>query len=223
MTLMRELFSQSPFEPLRHHMAKVMECVDLVRPMFEAVRDGNHQELESIADRVFKTEHEADLIKDDIRKTIPKRFILPVFRGDLLAYLKQQDDMADSAEDVAVLLNLKKLALPAELTDLTFEYVDSVMLVCGKAQRIADHLPVLVEHDLEGADVERALELVADLEKSEWMSDRTQFKLSKRLFEIEDSLKPTDVFLWFRVFGELGGLADHAEKTGERLRRMLSS
>ena len=34
----RELFSESPFEPLRQHMDKVKEAVDLVLPMFERVR-----------------------------------------------------------------------------------------------------------------------------------------------------------------------------------------
>jgi predicted phosphate transport protein (TIGR00153 family) len=223
MSLIREMFTRSPFEPLRHHMAKVMECVDLVVPMFESVRDGRHDELDRLANKVFKTEHEADLIKDEIRRSIPKQFFLPVYRGDLLAYLKQQDDMADSVEDVAVLMSIKRIALPAEISSSSFEYVESVVTVCRKARKIADFLPRLVEKGLEGNVVQDALAMVADLEKSEWISDRQQFSVSKELFALDDRLKATDIFLWFRVFGELGQLANHAEKAGERLRRMLST
>jgi uncharacterized protein Yka (UPF0111/DUF47 family) len=43
------LFEQSPFEPLLHHYDKVRECVDLVRPMFEAVRDEKYDVLEKLA------------------------------------------------------------------------------------------------------------------------------------------------------------------------------
>ena len=86
-----------------------MECVKFVKPMFEAVRDGQYDGLQEIAKQVFKAEHEADIVKDEIRRTIPKRFFLPVYRGDLLGYLKLQDDMADSVEDVAVLLTIKNL------------------------------------------------------------------------------------------------------------------
>ena len=84
MGLIDELFQQSPFEPLLHHLKKVRECVTLVRPMFEAVRDQNGERLEELVKRVFKTEHEADNIKDEIRQVIPRSFFLPVYRGDLL-------------------------------------------------------------------------------------------------------------------------------------------
>ena len=145
MSLIRDLFRASPFEPLRYHMKKVMECVAFVSPMFEAVRDGNYSELQEIARKVFKVEHEADIIKDDIRQTIPKRFFLPIYRGDLLGYLKLQDDMADSVEDIAVLMTIKNLTLPGPMIEPTFEYVAKVENVCGQTRAIADYLPTLVE------------------------------------------------------------------------------
>ena len=223
MSFIKNLFRESPFEPLRHHMSTVMECVAFVKPMFEAVRDEKFDDLEKIVKKVFKVEHKADIIKDDIRQTIPKRFFLPVYRGDLLGYLKLQDDMADSVEDIAALLTMKQLSLPDELVQSTFEYLEKVVGVCHKSLAIADYLPTLAESDMGGAEAEHALELVAAVEKAEWEADRLQYKLSKKLFELEDSIRPTDLFLWFRVFGEVGQLANFAEKTGDRLRRMLAN
>ncbi len=223
MSMIRDLFRESPFEPLRYHMKSVMDCVSLVRPMFEAVRDGKYDELQALAKKTFKAEHQADLIKDDIRQTIPKRFFLPVYRGDLLGYVKLQDDMADSAEDVAVLLTLKNLELPPTLVEGTFEYVDKVVDVCRQTSALADYLPTLVEGDMVGTEAERALAMVAAVEKAEWEADRLQYSVSQALFALEDELKATDLLLWFRVFGELGQLANSAEKTGDRLRRMLST
>ena len=223
MSLIRDLFRTSPFEPLRYHMKKVMECVAFVGPMFEAVRDKNYSGLQDIARKVFKVEHEADIIKDEIRQTIPKRFFLPIYRGDLLGYLKLQDDMADSVEDIAVLLTIKNLTLPESMIDPTFEYVAKVENVCGQTHAIADYLPTLVEGDLTGAEAARALEMVAQVEKAEWEADRLQYTLSQKLFALEDEIKPTDILLWFRILGELGQLANFAEKTGDRLRRMLST
>ncbi len=223
MSLVRDLFRESPFEPLRYHMKKVMECVAFVRPMFESVRAGDYSALNEIARKVFKTEHEADIIKDEIRQTIPKRFVLPIYRGDLLGYLKLQDDMADSAEDLAVLLTIKKLALPTKLMEPTFEYLAMVEEVCRQTHAIADYLPTLVAGDLTGKEAERALEMVAEVDKAEWETDRLQYTLSQKLFALEDEIKPTDVLLWFRILGELGQLANFAEKSGDRLRRMLST
>lgn len=223
MPLIQDLFRQSPFEPLRYHLKTVMECVDFVQPMFEAVRDVRYDDLTDLAKKVFKVEHEADIIKDDIRQVIPKRFFLPVYRGDLLGYLKLQDDMADSVEDIAVLLTIKKLELPAVLTDTVFEYLAKTVEVCKGTREIGDFLPMLVEGDMVGAEAEKALAMVARLDKTEWEADRLQYTLSQRLFALEDEMRPTDLMLWFRIFGELGQLANFAEKTGDRLRRMLAT
>ena len=223
MSLIESLFRESPFEPLRHHMKTVIECVRYVRPMFEAVRDENYDALNDIARKIFKVEHEADMIKDEIRQAIPKRFFLPIYRGDLLGYLKMQDDMADSVEDVAVLLTIKRLKLHERLGDATLEYTDKVVEVCHGTVTIADYLPTLVAGDMAGAEAEHALKLVAALDKAEWEADRLQATVSQSLFSLEDELKATDIFLWFKIFGELGQLANSAEKTGDRLRRMLAS
>lgn len=223
MSSIKDLFRESPFEPLRHHMKMVMECVAFVRPMFEAVRDRRYDELQELANKVFKVEHEADVIKDDIRQTIPKRFFLPVYRGDLLGYLKLQDDMADSAEDIAVLLTIKNLLLLEPLVDPTFEYVDKVNDVCRQTRAITDYFPTLVEGDMVGDEAERALSMVAAVEKAEWEADRLQYAVSQKLFALEEKMKATDILLWFRIYGELGQLANFAEKTGDRLRRMLST
>lgn len=223
MSKIKDLFRASPFEPLRYHMETVMQCVSFVQPMFEAVRDRRYEELQELAKQVFKVEHEADIIKDDIRRTIPKRFFLPVYRGDLLGYVKLQDDMADAAEDLAVLLTIKNLVLPTPLVELTFEYVAKVHDVCRRTSEIADYLPTLVEGDMVGDEAEQALSMVAAVEKGEWEADRLQYTLSQKLFALEDEMKPTDILLWFRIFGELGQLANFAEKTGDRLRRMLST
>ncbi len=223
MSMIKDLFRESPFEPLRYHMKAVMECVGFLRPMFEAVRDARHDDVRGLAKGVFKAEHEADMIKDDIRRTIPKRFFLPVYRGDLLGYIKLQDDMADSVEDVAVLLTIKDLVLPPALVDLTFEYVTKVEEVCQGTRAISEYFPTLVEGDMVGAEAEKALAMVAGIERCEWEADRLQYQLSRDLFAQEEVMKATDIFLWFRVYGELGQLANFAEKTGDRLRRMLST
>lgn len=222
MSKIAELFHQSPFEPLRHHMDKVMECVSQVKPMFEHVGTGDFEGLEQLAKTIFKVEHEADLIKDEIRQVIPKSFFLPVYRGDLLGYLALQDSMADSVEDTAFLLTIKKLELPPELRDLLFKYVEKIVWAAEKAYDVSKELTVLVEERFKGEEVEQVLKMVATVEKAEWEADRTQYELSKELFALEDELRATDIMLWFRIFAVLGELADHAEKSAARVRRMLA-
>ena len=213
---------QSPFKPLAKHMERVRACVDLVLPMFECARTGDSDRLKELTQKVFKAEHEADQVKQEIRRTIPKAFSLPVFRGDLLALVHVQDDMADTAEDLAVQLTIKQLKLPEALADEALEYVHQVLTVCEKLYEATSWLKELAESDFGGRPAEHVLEIARQAEHEEWVADKMQYKLAQQLFALEDELKPTDIFLWSAIFQNLGALANHADKTAERLRRMLA-
>lgn len=222
MSIVPKLFEKSPFEPLLHHLQKVRECVTLVRPLLEAVRDADYEGLDRLKDRVFKTEHQADIIKDEIRQVIPRSFFLPVFRGDLLGYLKLQDNMADSVEDVAILLTIKKLEMPAKLTDEIFAYADTTLRACDKSYEMNERLRDLVARGFHADQASDMFDMIRAVEKAEWEADKAQYHLSQSLFALEDEIRVTDLMLWWRVFLELGRLANAAEKTADRLRRMLS-
>ena len=214
-------FAEAPFGPLGEHMAQVKQCVTLVEPMFECVRDRKYEELKELSSQVFKREHKADVIKDEIRRSMPRMFSLPIYRGDLLSYLKLQDDMADAVEDIAVVLMIKHLALPAALVDDVTVYVKCVLDVCEFLFKCTDQLSDLTERDFRGPKGREILRLVAEAEHAEWEADKAQFALAQKLFALDDEMKATDIFLWSNCFQQLGKLANHADKTAERLRRML--
>jgi len=213
---------QSPFVPLAEHMKHVRNCADMVPPMFDCLRSNDHVRLKQITEDVFKAEHEADKVKTEIRRTIPKVFSLPVYRGDLLAFVHVQDEMADAAEDLAVQLTIKQLTMPAGMADDVFAYVQQVLRVCQKLYAALELLKELVEQDFAGKRAEQVMSLVGEAEREEWIADKQQYKLAQKLFALEDKMKATDIFLWSGIFQTLGSLANHADKTAERLRRMLA-
>lgn len=223
MSRFTEMFRQSPFQPLRDHMTTVMKCVGLVQPMFAALSEQRFQDIEDISKRIFKSEHDADLIKDEIRQSIPKTFYLPVFRGDLLGHLKLQDDMADTAEDVAVLLTIKHLVLPEPIREHALTYVGTVIEVCNLAAELTSQVQAVVEQGFEPERVDALLAAVKEVETAEWRSDREQYKLSRELFTLENTVSAVDIMLWFKIFGELGRMANFAESLADRIRRMLTS
>ncbi len=109
MSIISKLFGKSPFEPLYQHMCKVKKCVDLIQPLMQAFVDEDFKEVTKITRQIFKAEHEADLMKKEIRITLPKGIFLPVARGDILRFLKEQDHIADATEDLAGLLAMRKM------------------------------------------------------------------------------------------------------------------
>ena len=221
MSKILDLFRKSPFEPVHQHMLKVKECIQLVRPLFESLLTEDYDQLQQIVKSISKKEHEADIIKNDIRKTLPKGIFLPVHRDNFLGYLKLQDDMADAIEDVAVLLTIKKLKVHPELREPLMNFVDKVLEVCNLIDKASNKLKILVEVAFSGKEAEEVLTIVEKAEYEEWESDKSELELAKKLFTLEDKIPPTEIFLWFFIFGVLGKLANYAEKTGDMLRRML--
>jgi len=221
MSIISKLFGKSPFEPLYQHMLKVKECVDLVRPLMNAFIKGENKEVKEVASKIFKAEHDADVVKKDIRNNLPKSILLPVARGDLLSFLKEQDSIADSAEDLAVLLTMRKTTVPEEFKDELSTFVDRVLETYEVAMTVSSEIKILAETSFAGVEAHKVMDLIEELKLKEWEADKAQMEAVKKMFSIEKKLDPVSVMMWMHIFGELGTLANHAENAGDRMRMML--
>jgi predicted phosphate transport protein (TIGR00153 family) len=221
MSIISKLFGKSPFEPLYQHMMKVKECVDLVRPLMDAFLNGEEKKLKEMAAKIFKAEHDADMVKKDIRNNLPKSIFLPVARGDLLSFLKEQDSIADSAEDLAVLLTMRKTAVPEELKPELKDFVEKVLETYEVAMTVSSEIKVLAETSFGGVEAHKVMDLIEKLKLKEWEADKAQMEAAKKMFSIEKKLDPVSVMMWMHIFNELGTLANHAENAGDRMRMML--
>jgi predicted phosphate transport protein (TIGR00153 family) len=221
MSIISKLFGKSPFEPLYQHMVKVKECVDLVRPLMDALLQGETKKVKEIAKKIFKAEHYADMVKKDIRSQLPKSIFLPVARGDLLRFLKEQDHIADSAEDLAVLLTLRKTTVPEEMKEDLKDFVDKVLETYEMAMIVSSEIKLLAETSFGGAEAHKVTELIEQIKVKEWEADKAQMNTAKKLFSIEEKLDPVSVVMWMNILKELGTLANHAENAGDQMRMML--
>ncbi len=221
MSIISKLFGKSPFEPLYQHMVKVKECVDLVRPLMDALLQGETKKVKEIAKKIFKAEHYADMVKKDIRSQLPKSIFLPVARGDLLRFLKEQDHIADSAEDLAVLLTLRKTMVPEEMKEDLKDFVDKVLETYEMAMIVSSEIKLLAETSFGGAEAHKVTELIEQIKVKEWEADKAQMNTAKKLYSIEEKLDPVSVVMWMNILKELGTLANHAENAGDQMRMML--
>jgi hypothetical protein len=161
------------------------------------------------------------MVKKEIRNNLPKGIFLPVDRGDILSFLKEQDKIADSAEDLAVLVTLRKMTVPEELKEELKELVDKVLLTCETAMNVSSEIKILAETSFGGVEAEKVMDMIEQVKTDEHEADKAQMKLAKKLFSIEKKIDPVSIMMWMQVFRELGTLANHAENVGDRLRLML--
>ena len=215
------MFAKSPFKPLVSHIDKVNECVDQVIPLFEALQSKDYNKVEEISERISTVEHKADKIKDDIRQHLPQSIFLPVDKRDFMHLLSAQDDIADAVEDLAVLMRIKNINLPEELSEPLDELVKHVVNTANVACNMIRELEDLLEASFGGAEAEKVEKVASDLGAAEYEADKKQFLLAKKLFSLND-LDATDLLLLNELIKKLGGVADQSEKIGKTLRVFLS-
>jgi predicted phosphate transport protein (TIGR00153 family) len=217
-----EVFGKSPFDPLKDHMQKVRECVDLLPSFMDEYLKGDYNNAKNIFKDICKVEHEADCIKRDLRNHLPKSFLMPVARADLLSYLKQQDNIADAAEDLGAICMLKKLKLPKKLheplKDMITKNLEVVYLISDVTEAIQD----LSAKGFTGKKAERVLKRIEKVEYEEWQCDKAQMSFSKKLFEFENKMDPTSVMLWFNIVRVISKLSNASESVGTQMRMMLA-
>jgi uncharacterized protein len=216
------LFAKSPFGPLVQHAERVHDTVVLIRPMFDAFVAGDWERTEEMYSRIEVLEHEADVIKNDIRDHLPKSLFLPVDRGDLLTFLKEQDRIADRAEDLGVLLTMRRTPTPDSIKEDVLGLVDAVVTASEKWYQVARELPTLLEASFTGPEVDRILGLVNEVSLAERETDDRQALVTKRLFEHEEEIGAVSVMMWFNIVRVLGSMANAAENTADLLRLMLA-
>lgn len=221
MSLIKELFGRSPFGPLVEHTKKVHECVQLVRPILEAVVREDYEEVHSLQDKVSRLEYEADKIKHEVREHLPRRYFLPVAREELDAFLHCQDSIADSAEDFAVILIIRNTKIHPDLTDEFFAFADHVLQMGNTLMVAAEELTNLAETSFGGAEANKVLDLIGGLGEEEWKADRMERKLSRHIYSLESGLDPVTIIFYEKMLGALSAIANAAENTGDLLRQMI--
>jgi hypothetical protein len=215
------MFAPSPFEPLEEHVKIVRQCSDLFREMVVAYLDKDFERSDKIALRISELEHEADKIKNHIREHLPRSIFMPVDRGDFLNYLREQDQVADRLEEVALTMSLRRTEIPEELRD---DFLDMAKKVCD----VVDLVPLavrsmieLLESTFRKKDSKVNL-YISLLNEKEQLTDDLDLKIRKRIFDIEDKLTHGELFHLMRVVKLLARVADHAENCGDRMRVMVA-
>ena len=215
------MFAKSPFKPLVSHIDQVNECVNKIKPLFDAYVSKDYKKVAEIAKDISKIEYKADKIKTDIRQHLPQSIFLPVDKRDFMGLLSAQDDIADAVEDLAVLMRIKNIDTPEKLCEPLMDLVVHVVGLANDACSMIRELEDLLEASFGGAEAEKVEKMASDLGTAEYEADKKQFLIAQKLFSLSN-LGAADLFLLNEVIKKLGGVADQSEKIGKTLHLFLS-
>ena len=217
------IFAKSPFKPIRDHMDKVVESVIPLNDFFEALFQEDFSKVEKIQQQVIKAEKEADLIKNEIRNHLPRNIFMPINRRDLLEMLDMQDSIADVAQDIVVLLNIRRMGLTKELGQDVINFVKKSQDVCYLARGLNQEFEDVIESGFGRLEIKKLLEMIENVSIAETEADYLEEALFQRLYEVEEKMNSVDVIFWYKIFELIGDIADFSKKTGNRLRLMIAS
>ena len=221
MRTMAKLFGRSPFGPLQDHMNQVADCVALVAETLVAMQEGDQEKVERLAEEVSKSEHKADSVKNDIRNHLPRSLFLPMDRANLLDILRIQDNLADKAEDIAVLLTFRKLELPDAWREKFAAFLEKNIAAFDAVRRIIHQLDELLESSFGGAEAEKVKVMVDQVALLEHETDVIQRELVKLLYANEDKMTYGAFDLWMKLISEVADLSNYSEKLAYRVRMTL--
>ena len=216
------LFGSSPFKPMQAHMRIVKECVLEVPELFEALISGDQETLVAQQEKIFAKEQEADDLVHDISVHLPKSIFMAVDRRDLLDLLSVQDNIADTAQDIAGLMMERDMSVPPEMAEPLKALVQRCIDTCLHAATIIERLDELIETGFKGREATKVEDLVSELNLIEDETDKMGMELARILFANEDSMKPVSVMFWYQMIQWIGDLADHAEDVGNHMRLIIA-
>ena len=216
------MFAKSPFKALMDHMDKVVESVNPLKDFFYALQQEDFSRLEKIYQQVITAESDADLIKNEVRNHLPLNIFMPINRRDLLDMLDMQDNIADVSQDIVSLLNKRRMKLPEELQENLIQFIDKAQSICQMAHLVSKEFGDVLESSFGRRETKKLLNMIDEVSKAETEADNLEDMLVKKMFEVEDQMKPVDVVFWYQIFEWIGDLADYSKKTGSRLRLMIA-
>jgi len=221
MGVLDRFFAPSPFVQLHEHSKKVHECVELLHPLTNALLAENYEKIEELHHQMSRTEHEADQIKTVLRDRIAKMYFLSVGRLELSRFLAYQDDVADAAEDFAVVLLLRKTKIPDELKADFMTFVEQVISVSEQLMGVAEELSTLAGTAFSGQEAENVLKSVERIGEEEWKADRLERKFARHLYDIEEKIDPITILFLDKYCKTLSEVSNNAEKTAKYLRLII--
>lgn len=213
---------KSPFNQLLEHIGKVCECINILREGLIKYYKGDYKNFSSITKKVSDLEHEADLIKSNIRNHLPTHIFMPVDKGKFLWALREQDAILDHAENLAIMLDMRHTKVPKKLQDLFIDHAKLVVKTVEAMEEAVCNIRDLIETSFVKREREQTKEFIYKVHEWEYKADKKKYEMTKGIYDLEKKLDPMDVYHLLKIADWVDDIADHAENVADWLRAMIA-
>ena len=213
---------KSPFNQLLEHMCKIKECIDNLGNGLIKYYQGDYKNFSELAKKVSKIEHEADLIKSNIRNHLPSHIFMPVDKGKFLWALREQDAILDHAENLAIMLDMRHTKIPKPIQGFFIEHIKLVMKTVEAMEKAVCNIRDLVETSFVKREREQTKQYIYKVHEFEYKADQKKYEMTQGIYNLEKKLDPMDVYHLLKIADWVDDIADHAENVADWLRAMIA-
>jgi hypothetical protein len=214
------IIRKSPLDGLLAHAEKVEECIHLLKEDLEAYWEEDYARFDELAKKIGEAEHEADLIKSNIRAHLPRNVLLVVEKSHFLTCLREEDAILDYTEDVSIWLGFRKGKIPDEIKEEFFEHLERVIECVEAYERAIKEAKGIIGRTSREEGRKKVKDAIKETHRKEWEADEVERSLTKKIFELD--MEPLAKFHLIKVVGLIGEIANHTENAGDWLRVMIA-
>ena len=213
---------KTPFSQLLEHIEKVCQCMNILGEGLINYYKGDYKNFSKIAIKVSKLEHDADLIKSNIRNHLPTHLFMPVDKGKFLWALREQDAILDHAENLAIMLDMRHTKIPKKIQGLFIDHVKLVVKTVEAMENAVCNIRDLIETSFVKREREQTKEFIYKVHEWEHKADKKKYEMTKEIYNLEKKLDPMDVYHLLKIADWVDDIADHAENVADWLRAMIA-
>jgi hypothetical protein len=213
---------KSPFGQLLEHMERVSNCIDILGDGLVKYYKGDYSGFSKISENVSTLEHEADLIKSNLRNHLPTSLFMPVDKGKFMWALREQDKILDHAESLVKMLNMRHTKIPKSLQKPFIDHAMLVMKTVKAMEEAVEKIRDLVETSFVKRERDLTKEFIYKVHRLEWEADKKKYEMTKEIYKLEKNLDPMDEYHLLKIADWVDDIADHAENVADWLRAMIA-
>jgi predicted phosphate transport protein (TIGR00153 family) len=212
---------REPLECLENHSNYVHQCLEQAHLAVMAYSENRKDEFKAYMEKVIELEKASDLIKRNVRAHVPRGIIMPIDKFELFQFLNEQDDVANTAEDIIDWLIYADIDVPDQLKE---EY-DRLLKKCLE---ITEEMPKIIHSartyfQTGDEDVRMLIKnRIRKLRDKETEADSIEHQIKKEIFSTYKDKGTFPIYFFVRLTELFGRTADHAVWAADILRSMIA-
>jgi len=187
-------------EKLQEHLKLTGSLLELLKSLIRSASEKDWQKVKQYMEEAHSIEHTADVVRREMEGVLYSGAFLPNFRADLLNLVEALDKITNIGETITHQFALEKIEIPPELTEKLLLQVELGM---NTFETLKDSIISIFE------DLEKAAELVKEVEQREREEDEVELELIEEIFSLDIELAKK--LQLKQVVLNLGNISDLAE------------